>query len=109
MLTLNEKMPFIKSGTEVYAMAATNLNIRTDKDIKDQAELIFNELRLNMTTAINMFLRTAIREHGIPFSLKLDVPNEVTAAAIEESRRFASDSSVKEYSGMEALKTALEV
>lgn len=90
-------------------MAATNLNIRTDKDIKDQAELIFNELRLNMTTAINMFLRTAIREHGIPFSLKLDVPNEVTAAAIEESRRFASDSSVKEYSGMEALKTALEV
>lgn len=90
-------------------MAATNLNIRTDKDIKDQAELIFNELGLNMTTAINMFLRTAIREHGIPFSLKLDVPNEVTAAAIEESRRFASDSSVKEYSGMEALKTALEV
>lgn len=90
-------------------MAATNLNIRTDKDIKDQAELIFNELGLNMTTAINMFLRTAIREHGIPFSLKLDVPNEVTAAVIEESRRFASDSSVKEYSGMEALKTALEV
>ena len=52
-------------------MATTNLNIRTDKAIKDQAEEIFNELGLNMTTAINIFLRTAIREHGIPFELKL--------------------------------------
>lgn len=65
-------------------MATTNLNIRTDKDIKEQAEAIFNELGLNMTTAINMFLRTAIREHGIPFDLKLDVPNETTAAESEE-------------------------
>ena len=65
-------------------MATTNLNIRTDKDIKDQAEAIFNELGLNMTTSINMFLRTAIREHGIPFDLKLDVPNETTAAESEE-------------------------
>lgn len=89
-------------------MATTNLNIRTDKDVKDQAELIFNELGLNMTTAINMFLRTTIREHGIPFSLKLDVPNEVTAAAIEEGRRIASDSSVKGYTSMDALKAALE-
>lgn len=90
-------------------MATTNLNIRTDKDIKDQAEQIFNELGLNMTTAINMFLRTTIREHGIPFSLKLDVPNEVTAAAIEEGRRIASDSSVKGYTSMDALKAAPEV
>ena len=45
-------------------MATANLNIRTDKAIKDQAEEIFNELGLNMTTAVNMFLRTAIREHG---------------------------------------------
>ncbi len=52
-------------------MAKTNLNIRTDKDIKDQAEVIFSELGLNMTTAINMFLRTIIRENGIPFNLKL--------------------------------------
>lgn len=59
-------------------MMTTNLNIRIDKDIKDQAEGIFNELGINMTTAVNIFLRTAIREHGIPFELKLDVPNEIT-------------------------------
>lgn len=90
-------------------MATTNLNIRTDKDIKDKAEKIFSELGLNMTTAINMFLRTTIRENGIPFVLKLDVPNELTAAAIEEGRRLASDRSAKGYSNMDELRAALEV
>ena len=90
-------------------MAITNLNIRTDKDIKDQAEEIFNELGLNMTTAINMFLRTAIREHGIPFELKLDVPNETTAATIAEGRKLMEDPSAPRYSSMDELKAALEV
>lgn len=90
-------------------MATTNLNIRTDKNIKDQAEEIFNELGLNMTTAVNIFLRTAIREHGIPFELKLDVPNETTVAAIAEGRKLMDDPSAPRYSSIEALKAALEV
>lgn len=90
-------------------MATTNLNIRTDKAVKDQAEAIFTELGLNMTTAINMFLRTTIREHGIPFELKLDIPNETTAAAIEEGRRLVTDPSARRYSSIDALKEALDV
>ena len=69
-------------------MATTNLNIRTDKAIKDQAEEIFNKLGLNMTTAVNIFLRTAIREHGIPFELKLEVPNDTTAVAIDDQFKW---------------------
>ena len=76
-------------------MTAANLNIRTDKEIKDQAEQIFNELGLNMTTAVNLFLRAVNRENGIPSSLKPEVPGVVTAAAIKEGRRIASDSSGK--------------
>ena len=90
-------------------MATTNLNIRTDKAIKDQAEQIFNELGLNMTTAINMFLRSTIREHGIPFKLKLDTPNETTIAAINEGRKMAADPSSPRYSDIESLKKALDV
>ena len=90
-------------------MATTNLNIRTDKAIKAQAEEIFSELGLNMTTAINMFLRTTIREQGIPFELKLDVPNDTTAAAIEEGRKLMADPSAPRYSSMEELKTALDL
>ena len=90
-------------------MATTSLNIRTDKDVKDQAEMIFNELGLSMTTAVNLFLRTTIREQGIPFPLKLVVPNEMTVAAIEEGRQLAYDDSVKGYSSMEDFMAALEV
>lgn len=90
-------------------MATTNLNIRTDKAIKDQAEKIFNELGLNMTTAINMFLRTAIREHGIPFELKIEVPNDSTVAAIEEGKKMMVDPNAPRYSTMEELKEALEI
>ena len=91
-------------------MATTNLNIRINKDIKDQAEVIFSELGLNMTTAINMFLRTTIRENGIPFNLKLEIPNNTTIAAIKEGKEIvAHDKKVKGYSNMDDLRDALEV
>lgn len=57
-----------------------------------------------MTTAINIFLRTTIRENGIPFSLKLEAPNDTTIAAIEEGRRIASDPSVKELLSISMVK-----
>ena len=44
-----------------------------------------------------------------PFELKLDVPNEVTAAAIEEGRKIAADKNVKGYSSIKDLKAALDV
>lgn len=90
-------------------MATTNLNIRTEKEIKEQAEVIFSKLGLNMTTAINMFLRTTIRENGIPFNLKLDIPNNTTIMAIEEGRKIAKDKSVKGYTNIDDLRKALEV
>ena len=89
-------------------MSTTNLNIRTDKNVKIAAEKIFEELGLNMTTAINIFLRQTIRENGIPFELTLNTPNRVTLAAIEEGKRIACDESVKGYTDMEELKAALE-
>ena len=79
-----------------------------NKDVKEKAEKIFNELGLNMTSAVNIFLRTAIRERGIPFELKLDVPNETTIAAIEEGRKMASDPSSTRYSNIDELRDALE-
>ena len=90
-------------------MSTTNLNIRTDKDIKDQAETIYNELGINMTTAINMFLRATIRECGIPFELKLEVPNDITSASIAEGRKMINDPSAPGYTSLEALKEALEI
>lgn len=90
-------------------MSNTNLNVRIDKDIKKAAEEVYAELGFNMSTAINMFLRASIRKGGIPFDLKLDVPNKETIEAIEEGRRLAMDPSTSLYDNMEDLRRALEV
>ena len=90
-------------------MESTNLNIRTDKEVKLQAEKIFNALGLNMTTAVNIFLRQAIRENGIPFEVKLNVPNETTVMAIEEGRALAYDKTTTGFSSISDLRVALEV
>lgn len=86
---------------------STNINIRVDNDVKDQAEKICVELGINRSTAINRFLRAVIRDQGIPFELKLDIPNEKTAAAIKEGDKRLKDPSAPQYSSIEELKTAL--
>ncbi len=85
-----------------------NLNVRIDKNVEEQADEIFNELRFDMETAINLFLNATIRERGIPFDLKLDIPNDLTALAIEEGIRMISDPSTARYSNMADLKATLE-
>ncbi len=90
-------------------METTNLNIRTDKHIKAEAEKIFEALGMNMTTAINIFLRQSIRENGIPFEVKLNSPNDVTMAAISEGRKMAFETNVKGYDNMDSLRMALDV
>jgi DNA-damage-inducible protein J len=62
----------------------TNINVRVDKELKRKAEAIFSELGLNMSTAMNMFLRCSVRYGGIPFDLRLDTPNEETRVAIDD-------------------------
>lgn len=87
---------------------STNLNIRIDKNIKETSEKVLDDLGLNMTTAINMFLRQVIRVNGIPFEIKGNILNKETIEAIEDSIRLANDNS-KGYSSIEDLKKALEV
>jgi DNA-damage-inducible protein J len=50
-------------------MATTNINIRIDSEIKAKAQQLFEKFGLDMTTAVNLFLRQAIREKAIPFEI----------------------------------------
>ena len=49
----------------------TNLNIRIDKELKEQAEIFFSELGLNMSSAFNIFVRQSLRQGKIPFELSI--------------------------------------
>lgn len=65
-------------------MSTTNINVRVDSVLKQEAEDLFNELGLNMSTAINMFLRSAISHDGIPFEVKRQAPNAETKTVLDE-------------------------
>lgn len=62
----------------------TNINIRVDENLKRSAEAIFSELGLNMSTAMNIFLRYSVRYGGIPFKLRIQKPNADTISAIDD-------------------------
>lgn len=68
-------------------MNNTSMTVRTDKEIKQQAQQIFSDLGMDMSTAINVFLRQAIKYNGFPFELTLDVPNEITRKTIEDAEK----------------------
>lgn len=65
-------------------MAQTNINIRMDENLKQQFDLLCNELGLNMTTAFNIFAKTMVRQQRIPFEIGLEIPNAETLAAIDD-------------------------
>ncbi len=60
----------------------TNINVRTTVDVKKQAEVILNDLGLNLSSAINLFLKQLINYRGIPFDLRL--PNKETMKAMDD-------------------------
>ena len=64
--------------------SCVNMNIRMDSEVKKQAQELFSNLGMDMTTAINVFLRQAILHDGLPFAVKSFKPNEETAAAIKD-------------------------
>ena len=86
----------------------TNFSVRMDSDIKKQCEAMYSELGINLTTAINVFLRQSLRVGGDPFDVRIEKPNKEPIAAMLEAERIAHDSSVKRYSDVEEALKALK-
>ena len=75
-------------------METTNINIRMEKNLKRQAESLFSELGMNMTTAFNIFVRQSVRQGKIPFEISLDEPNAETLEAIREVHEMKKNPSL---------------
>lgn len=68
-------------------MAKVSTNISLDAETKKQAQELLADLGLDLSTAVNIFLRQMIRENAIPFTISRDVPNKETLAAIENAEK----------------------
>ena len=85
----------------------TTINIRVDEDVKNRANELFEDLGLDMSTALNLFLRQSIYCGGIPFEIKR--PNSITLAAMEEVRKIRNgELQAKRYDNVAEMFADLE-
>jgi len=84
-----------------------SVSFRIDRDLKEKAVKLFGELGLNMSSAIQVFFRQAVREGGLPFDVTTKVPSKLTLAAMLEAERIAQDPGHPAYSDIQDLLDAL--
>jgi DNA-damage-inducible protein J len=65
-------------------MAKANINVRTDAAIKAQAQQIFESIGLDLSTAVNLFLKQTVKVNNLPFTVGVSY-----AFADKESERTA--------------------
>ena len=70
-------------------MKSVNVTFRVDEEIKKQADALFSDLGMSLSTAFNIFLRQAVREQGLPFTVTKQVPNAATLSAMEAAETGA--------------------
>jgi DNA-damage-inducible protein J len=64
-------------------MSTVNVTFRVDGELKKQADTLFSDLGMSLSTAFNVFLRQSVREQQLPFVVSKNVPNAVTLAAMD--------------------------
>ena len=85
-------------------MSKVSTNISMDADVKKQAQKLFSEFGLDLTTAINIFLRQSIREQRIPFEITMNVPNAETSEALKEVEKMEKNpAAYKGYTDVDAM------
>lgn len=85
-------------------MATVNMSIRMDVELKKQADAMLADMGLNMTTAMNIFLRQVVRQGRIPFEIATDTPNNETIAAMKEMDDILNGKiAAKKYSNTDDL------
>ena len=86
-------------------MATVPTQIRIDEDLKKQAAELFSQLGLDMSSAMNIFLKQCVLHEGLPFNVELPKYKPEVIEAMEEARRIARDLKTKRYDSLaEALK-----
>lgn len=68
-------------------MAKVATSISIDAETKTKAQDLFADFGMDLSTAINIFLRQAIRENRIPFLIQREAPNSTTLEAMDAAER----------------------
>ncbi len=82
--------------------------IRIDAETKRLSSELFSNLGLDMSSAVNMFLKQCILRNGLPFKVSMPEYSKETLDAMLEAKRIARDPDVKGYTNIHDLMAALD-
>ena len=85
-----------------------NFTIRLDAKVKEEAEKLFADLGMTLSSAMNIFLHQALIVRGLPFVVRQEQPNKTTLAAMKEAIRLADDPKTRHFKTVDELMEDLE-
>ena len=86
-------------------MATVPTQVRIDEELKKQAVELFAQLGMDMSSAMNIFLRQCVMRGGLPFPVEVPQYKVEVLEAMAEAKRISRDSNTKRYSSFsEALE-----
>ncbi len=85
-------------------MAKVSTNITIDAETKAKAQAMLADFGMDLSTAVNIFLKQMLYEGAIPFAISREVPNKVTLAAMQEAHEmYVSPDSYKKYNNVDSM------
>ncbi len=89
-------------------MATLPTQIRIEEEVKKQATELFGKLGLDISSAVNIFLRQSILQGGLPFEVKVPQYRPEVIEAMKEAKNISKDTTVKGYSDLEEMFKELD-
>jgi len=65
------------------------LQIRVDDELKNQANAIYNELGMDISTAVRMFLKRSVVVGGIPFDTRVNSQAPTVSSSVDDMPNFS--------------------
>lgn len=90
-------------------MATVPTQVRIDEELKKQSMELFAQLGIDMSSAMNMFLKQCVMRGGLPFAVEIPQYRSEVLEAMEEARRISKDPNTKRYSSFAEVLEDLDV
>ena len=84
-------------------MAIIQTQINIDEDLERSASEVLNELGLDLSSAVSMFLKQVDLRHGIPFEIKVPEYKQEVLDAFDEAEKISNDPNVKAYDNVDEM------
>ena len=90
-------------------MATVPTQVRIEEELKKQSMELFAQLGIDMSSAMNMFLKQCVMRGGLPFAVEIPQYKSEVLEAMEEARRISKDPNTKKYSSFAEAIEDLDV